>query len=120
MVDPWNDDTAPQRAVELPQSPVPAGRAAEGVASVLVVRAVIAAAAAVALTAAAVLLFRHAMRHNAFPLYTEGSGSAAVTRYSGPWIAGSGALALLAGLAFASFGVDVFRRVRLQRVHRRP
>ncbi len=106
-------DTAPSEAVHL--SPAEAGRAAADVSTVLLVRLLVAAVAAMALLVAAALLFGHARQSNIFPPYVTGGGPTVITRYSAPWISASAGAALLAGLSFTSFGVDLFRRTRLRR-----
>ena len=113
----FSQDTAPLQVVRL--SPVAAARAAGDVSSALLIRAIVAAVATVVLLVVAVLLFRHGIHNNAFPGYLDGQKSTEITRYSAPWIAGAAGVALLAGLSFTSFGTDLFRRVRLQRVRRR-
>jgi hypothetical protein len=118
MVSELSDDTAPQPAVEVPLSATEAGRAAGDVSSVLLIRALVGAFATVVLLAGAVLLFRHGIRSDTFPPYVSGTTSSTVVRYSAPWIAGAGGAALLAGLSFVSFSVDLFRRIRLQRARR--
>lgn len=110
-------DTAPQEAVDLPASSA-AGRADGDVSSVLLIRAVVAGVAAVLLLAIAVVLFRNGVRPNRFPPYVAGVERTFITRYSGPWIGGAAGVAVLAGLSFVSFGVDLFRRIRLQRTDR--
>ena len=110
-----NLNTAPQAAVEFPLSPKAAGRAAGDVSTVLLVRSIVAGAATVLLVVVAVLLFDHGVRDDTFPPYLSGAKSTTIVRYSAPWIAGAAGCALLAGLAFVSFGVDLFRRIRLQR-----
>lgn len=114
-IDHSNLDTAPQAAVELPLSPRAAGRAAGDVSTVLLVRSAVAAVATVLLFVVAGLLFAHGVRDDAFPPYLAGQKSTMITRYSAPWIAGAAGCALLGGLAFVSCGVDLFRRLRLQR-----
>ena len=107
-------DTAPQAAVDLPMSPAEAGRAAGDVSTVLLIRFVVAGLAAVLLLVAAVLLFDHGVRTDHFPSFVTGV-STSITRYSGPWIGAAAGLALLAGLALTSCGVDLFRWSRLRR-----
>lgn len=118
MTDSSNFATAPQPAVDVPLSPRAAGRAAGDVSSVLLVRSIVAAVGTVVLVVAAVLMFRHGVRGDHFPPYVNGTTSTMITRYSAPWIAGAAGVALLAGLAFTSVAVDVFRRLRLQRARR--
>ena len=77
------------------------------------------AVAAVVLAVAAVLVFRHGVRDDHFPPNVSGAGATVITRYSAPWIVGAAGAALLAGLAFTSVAVDLFRRIRLQRARRR-
>ncbi|SDO95277.1 hypothetical protein SAMN04515671_2459 [Nakamurella panacisegetis] len=113
-----NLDTAPLPAVELPLSPRAAGRAADDVSTVLLVRAIVAGTATIALLMVAGLLFAHGVRDDTFPPYLSGTKSTTIVRYSAPWIAGAAGCALLAGLAFVSFGVDLFRHLRLQRARR--
>ncbi len=117
-VDRWRVDTAPQSVVDLPASPTDAARAADDVSTVLLIRAVVAGLGAVALLVVAVLLFDHGVRPDNFPSFTTGARYTVITRYSGPWIGGAAGVALLAGLSFTSFGVDLFRRIRLQRARR--
>ena len=115
----WDDrtaeDTAPQQAVDLPPSTRSPDGAAKDVATVLLVRSVLAAVATVLLLVAAVLLFRHGVRPNDFPPYATGTTRTVIQRYSGPWIGAAGLAAVLAGLCLTSGSADLFRRVRLQR-----
>jgi hypothetical protein len=110
-------DTAPQAAVDLPMSPIEAGRAAGDVSTVLLIRFVVAGVAAVLLLVGAVLLFDHGVRTDHFPSFVSGV-STSITRYSGPWIGAAAGLALLAGLALTSCLVDLFRWSRLRRTER--
>jgi hypothetical protein len=112
---PTEDDTAPQQAVDLPLPTGSPDGAAKDVATVLLVRSLLAALATVVLIVAAVLLFRHGVRPNDFPPYATGTTRTVIERYSGPWIGAAGLAALLAGLCLTSCGADLFRRVRLQR-----
>ena len=125
--DPWsrpgpdfrNDDTAPQQIVDLPMSSISEHSAAGDVSVVLLVRAMITGVAAALLVVAAVLLFRHGIRPNDFPAYAAGTSRTVVERYSGPWIGGAAAAALLACLCAVTFGADLLHRSRL-RQPRRP
>lgn len=110
-----NLDTAPQPVVDLPLSPRAAGRAAGDVSTVLLVRSIVAGGATVLLLVVAGLLLAHGIRGDAFPGYLSDGKNVTIVRYSAPWIAGAAGCALLAGLSFVSFGVDLFRRIRLQR-----
>jgi len=115
MGDQLSQDTAPQPAVDLPIGAALAGSAAGGVSSVLLARSVVAAVAGLLLATVAVLLFCHGVRADHFPPYLPSATSTVITRYSAPWISGSAGALLLSGMCFSSFGVDVFRRLRLQR-----
>lgn len=119
MTDQWSLDTAPQPAVNVPLSPAAVGRAAGDVSSVLLIRTIVAVAATVVLVLAAVLVFRHGVRDDHFPPFLRGQSTTIITRYSAPWMVGAAGAALLAGLSFTSFAVDLFRRIRLQRARRR-
>jgi hypothetical protein len=118
MVDVRSDDTAPMLAVDYPMSPTPAGRAVSEVASVLLIRCIVAGVATLVLLVLTVLLFRNGIRADTFPAYQPGTTHTIIKRYSAPWIAGSAGTALLAALCFTSFSADLYRRMRLQRRHR--
>jgi hypothetical protein len=85
-----------------------------GVAKVLLLRGILAVVAAAALIAGAVLLFRHSMRTDVFPSYSDDSKASYITRYSAPWIAGAAGALLLAGLSLTAGITDLVRRLRLR------
>ena len=110
----WQEETAPQAAVDVPMSAAAAGRAAGDVSTVLAIRVLVAAVATIGLSTAAILLYRHGVRPDHFPTGITGL-DAVVTRYSGPWIGAAAATALLAALSLTSCIVDLFRWARLRR-----
>lgn len=110
--------TAPQRAVPVRATPAGRRQAARDFDRALVIRDVLAGLAAVALIVAAVRLWDHGTRVDAFPYPVNGPSTAPLTHFSPPWLAAGALAALLAGLAVISVIADVVRvaRWRLERV----
>lgn len=119
---PADDDTQPQQVVRADPTPAQARRAIGGLASALLVRGVLSAAATVILLVAAVLLFRNGIRVDRFPSFVAGTDHTDITRYSGPWIAAAFVATLVAAVILTLGVVDLVRRLRLRpaRIPGRP
>ncbi len=100
------------------QSPASSGRptdrAAGDVATVLLVRMVVALIGAAASVIGAVLLFRHSVRPQQWGPYL-GDAPVTIQRISTPWLVGATGLLLLAGLLVTAVAADLVRWRRLRR-----